>query len=326
MEKVIEVSNLSKHFKTYERASSGFLASFRRRYYTKTALSRVSFSIERGQIVALLGRNGSGKSTLIKILTGILYPDSGRVNVLGFDPWRERLKLAWKIGVVLGAHGQLYWNLPAYDTFEYMRRIYKVPKKEFDERLEYFIDALDLKNVYKRPVRTMSLGEQKKCNFVASMLHIPEVVLLDEPTIGIDIMSKAALKKTILEMREKYKTTFILTTHIVEDISTADRVIMLHKSKLVFDGTKEKLENMFGNKRIVEIKFIPDAELKFDFGKIIYAGEGVVKLEVDASILKNKRFIKTLSNENIIDYSVSVMNLSELLTKMYTKLEKRESR
>jgi len=326
MEKVIEVSNLSKYFKTYERASSGFLASFRRHYYTKTALSRVSFSIERGQIVALLGRNGSGKSTLIKILTGILYPDSGRVNVLGFDPWRERLKLAWKIGVVLGAHGQLYWNLPAYDTFEYMRRIYKVPKKEFDERLEYFIDALDLKNVYKRPVRTMSLGEQKKCNFVASMLHIPEVVLLDEPTIGIDIMSKAALKKTILDMREKYKTTFILTTHIVEDISTADRVIMLHKSKLVFDGTKEKLENMFGNKRIVEIKFIPDAELKFDFGKIIYAGEGVVKLEVDASILKNKRFIKTLSNENIIDYSVSVMNLSELLTKMYTKLEKRESR
>ena len=151
-----------KNFKTYERASSGFLASFRRHYYTKKALISGSFSISKGQIVALLGRNGSGKSTLIKILTGILYPDSGTVNVLGFNPWKERMKLAWSIGVVLGAHGRMYWNLPAYDTFEYMQKIYKVPEEEFKKRLAHFVDILDLKHIYKKPVRTMSLGEMMK--------------------------------------------------------------------------------------------------------------------------------------------------------------------
>jgi len=322
MEKVVEVANVSKSFKTYERASSGFLASFRRHYYTKKALTSVSFSIDKGQIVALLGRNGAGKSTLIKILTGILYPDSGTVNVLGFDPWKERMKLAWNIGVVLGAHGQMYWNLPAYDTFEYMRKIYKVPEKEFKKRLTYFVDLLDLKQVYKKPVRTMSLGEMMKCNFVASTLHMPKVVFLDEPTIGVDIMSKAALKKAMLEMRAKYGTTFILTTHIVEDISIADRVLMLHNGRLVFDGTKEKLEHMFGDKRVVEIRFIPDAKLNLDFGKVLYMGTGVAKLEVNASVLKSKRFISLLGSKNIIDYSVSSPGLSELLAKVYTKLEK----
>ena len=322
MEKVVEVANVSKSFKTYERASSGFLASFRRHYYTKKALISVSFSIGRGQIVALLGRNGAGKSTLIKILTGILYPDSGTVNVLGFNPWKERMKLAWNIGVVLGAHGQMYWNLPAYDTFEYMRKIYNVPEEEFKKRLAHFVDILDLKYIYKKPVRTMSLGEMMKCNFVASTLHMPQVVFLDEPTIGVDIMSKAALKNAMLEMRAKYGTTFILTTHIVEDISIADRVLMLHKGRLVFDGAKEKLEHMFGNKRVVEIKFTPDAKLNLDFGKVLYKGTGIARLEINASVLKSRRFISLLSSKSVIDYSVSAPGLSELLAKMYTKLEK----
>jgi len=322
MERVVEAVNVSKSFKTYERASSGFLASLRRHYYIKRALKSVSFSIDRGQIVALLGRNGSGKSTLIKILTGILYPDSGTANVLGFDPWKERMKLAWNIGVVLGAHGQMYWNLPAYDTFEYMRKIYKVPETDFKKRLAHFIEILDLKDVYKKPVRTMSLGEMMKCNFVASTLHMPQVVFLDEPTIGVDIMSKAALKKTMLEMREDYKTTFILTTHIVEDISIADRVIMLHKGRLVFDGTKEKLEHMFGNKRVVEIRFAPSAKPSLDFGKVLYMGTGIARIEVNARELKSRRFTGLLNSKGVIDYSVSEPGLSELLTKMYERLEK----
>jgi ABC-2 type transport system ATP-binding protein len=168
----------------------------------------------------------------------------------------------------------------------------------------------------------MSLGEMMKCNFVASTLHMPKVVFLDEPTIGVDIMSKAALKKAMLEMRAKYGTTFILTTHIVEDISIADRVLMLHNGRLVFDGTKEKLEHMFGDKRVVEIKFLPDAKLNLDFGKVLYRGADVARLEINANVLKSRRFINLLSNKSIIDYSVSAPSLNELLTKMYTKLEK----
>lgn len=327
MQNSIEVENLYKGFKTYETKKKGIMASFRRKYYIKKALKDVSLSIPEGSITALLGRNGSGKSTLIKLLTGILYPDSGSVRVLDFNPWEERMKLARNIGVVLGAHGQLYWNLPAYDTFKFMGHVYGIKQNDFEKRLNHLVDILNLKNVYRKPVRTMSLGEQMKCNFVASVLHMPKVVFLDEPTIGVDISSKAALRAALLEMRDAYKTTFLLTTHIVEDISIAERILLLENGRLEFDGSREKLEHLFGNKRIVELQFNENYPLKPErFGKILYQGKGYASIEVKADTLKNRRFIDLLSNGHILDYKVSELNLTTILSRVYEKFDTKRKR
>ncbi len=323
-EHVIEARSLSKSFRTYDIKGKGIFGSFRRKYYNKKALDGVNFSVDEGELIALLGRNGSGKSTLIKILTGILFPDTGNVSVLGFDPWEDRIRFAEHIGVVLGAHGQLFWNLPALDTFEFMRKIYHVPKTDYERRLNTFLDALDIRDVYKRQVRTLSLGEQMKCNFVASVLHRPRVVFLDEPTIGVDLLSKAALTKTIMEMNKKENTTFILTTHIVEDIAIAKRIMILNKGRFVFDGSREKLEGLFGEKVRIDLRMTTNVPGVYGrYGKIIERGHNYVKLDVSKKTLKKPEFIRLLSSRDVVDYRVSEIGLSNILSRLYTSMERK---
>jgi ABC-2 type transport system ATP-binding protein len=325
MEKyVIEVKDLRKRFKTYEVKDSGSFVSklFRKKKY-KNALSGVSFKIKEGEIVALLGRNGSGKSTLIKILSGILYPDSGEASVLGLEPCTERIKLASNLGVVLGAHGQLFWDLPALDAFNFMKGVYSIKDREFKKRLDYFLKILNLRKVYKRQVRTLSLGEQMKCNFVASVLHMPKIVFLDEPTIGVDIPSKTALRNAILAMRSQYNTTFILTTHIVEDIGIAERVILLSKGKLVFDGARKKLEGMFGDKRHVELHLSDSSKINYKkYGKVLEKKEDLIVLEVDKQTLKNRSFLSLLNSRNVLDYRVAEPGLNFILSKFYARMDR----
>ncbi|MCL4381075.1 MAG: ATP-binding cassette domain-containing protein [Candidatus Marsarchaeota archaeon] len=319
-ETILEVNNIHKKFKTYEAKSKGFLASLRRKYFWKFALNGVSFSVKKGEIVALLGKNGSGKSTLIKIILGIIYPDKGNVQLFNLDSWKYRQIISKDFGVVLGAHGQLYWNLPAIDTFKLMKSIYKINDRDFEERLKYFVKILHLQQVYKRQVRTMSLGEQMKCNFVASLLHIPKIVFLDEPTIGVDIISKLALKNLIREMQQKYKTTFILTTHIIEDIDIADRIIMMDRGKVIFNNKFEKLQYAFGNKRIIELYFKkPNAINYKNYGKVLKSDFNYIKLEVNAKTIKTNKFISILSDLNILDYKISEPGLNEIILKIYNK-------
>jgi ABC-2 type transport system ATP-binding protein len=318
MERLISVKGVKKDFKAYESRGSGIF-SFRRKSFIKHALRGVSFSVDKGEIVALLGKNGSGKSTLIKIMCGILYPTSGSARVLGFDPWEQRIDLARRMGVVLGAHGQLYWDLPALDTFNLMRSIYKIPRQDFSNRLDYLLDLLELRGVYKRQVRTLSLGEQMKCNFVASMLHAPELVILDEPTIGVDLPSKQALRTAILETRKEHGTTFLLTTHIVEDITMAERIIALDKGRVIFDGPKRKLETLFGNKKTVELEFgkTPDYLQYAKLGKVVEVEGNYIRMEVNPRTLTRKSFTRLLSKGDIVDYKVGEQGLSEILMRLY---------
>ncbi len=320
----VDVEDVGKWFKAHEvRRSGSIVTRLMRKTYFKRALNDVSFRIRPGEIVALLGRNGSGKSTLIKILSGILHADSGRVRVLGFEPWTQRIELAQQLGVVLGAHGQLFWNLPAVDAFEYMRGVYNIERNEYTRRMRYFLKILDLEHVYNRQVRTMSLGEQMKCNFMASVLHNPKIVFLDEPTIGVDLPSKIALRKTVTELQARYKTTFILTTHIVEDISIAQRVILLSKGKVVFDDTRPKLEAMFGDKRHVELHVSEPGKIRFSrFGRVLERDGTMVKLEVSKSKLKTKSFFALLNRREVLDYRVAEPGLNFILNKFYAKLDR----
>ncbi len=317
---IVEVRNVEKRFKTYDVKGSGFFASmFGRRYYVKRALKGVSFSIKEGDSVALLGKNGSGKSTIIKIMTGILYPDAGTVRVFGMDPWEMRKKVATNIGVVMGIHGQLYTDLPAIDTFGLMKSIYNIPDRQFNERLEYLLEVLELEKVYKRQVRTLSLGEQMKCNFVASLLHNPKIVFLDEPTIGVDLSSKASLRNAIDGIRKNNNTTFLLTTHMTEDIDVAERVIMLNEGKVIFDNSREKLLKLFGDKRVIEFYF--RNQVKRDayskFGKVLKYEPTYMKMEVEGKTLKENSFIKMLYDPNVIDYSVEQPNIGDVILKLY---------
>ena len=323
---IIKVDRVMKKYKVNESNSKkGFFNSFKRKKVIKVAVKNISLNIEKGSIVALLGKNGSGKSTLIKMMTGILYPDKGQIVVDGLSPYNDRKKLALKMGVVLGAHGQLYWNLPAIDTFNFMKSMYKIPEAEYRTRLKLYVKMLSLKDVYKKPVRTLSLGEQMKCNFVASMLHNPEIVFLDEPTIGVDLPSKSALKEAIVTAREKLGTTFLLTTHIVEDIEIADHVVVINKGRKEFDGTKKELEHIFGNNRIVEIYSTNIKQINFKrYGHIMSKTGDMVKIEVKPSMLKNKEFLNLLNSKHVFDYRVSEPHLSYVLSKLYKSFDKKE--
>ncbi len=323
---VIKVDRVMKKYKVSESNSKkGLFNSFKRKKVIKVAVRNISLNIKKGSIVALLGKNGSGKSTLIKMMTGILYSDKGRIIVDELSPYNDRKKLALKMGVVLGAHGQLYWNLPAIDTFNFMKSMYKIPEKEFEKRLKLYIKMLSLKDVYKKPVRTLSLGEQMKCNFVASMLHNPKIVFLDEPTIGVDLPSKFALKEAISIAREKLGTTFLLTTHIVEDIEIADHVIVINKGRKEFDGTKKELERIFGDNRIVEIYSTNLRQINFKrYGRIMQKTGDMAKIEVKPSMLKNKEFLKMLNSRHVFDYRVSEPHLSYVLSKLYKSFDKKK--
>jgi ABC-2 type transport system ATP-binding protein len=325
MRNVIEIMNVRKSFKTYEALETGFLSSFRRKKVIKRALRGVSFSIKKGSITALLGKNGSGKSTLIKMLCGIMYPDSGSISVLGLNPWEQRIELARRIGVVMGAHGQLYWNLPPIDTFNLMRRVYKIPLDDFKERLSSLIKMLELEEVYKRQVRTLSLGEQMKCNFVASVLHMPELIILDEPTIGVDLPSKQALRTAIESIKEERNTTFLLTTHIVEDLAMAEEIFVLDKGELIYGGSRKKLETFFGDKRTVEIEFENPEKLEkyARYGKIVKLESNYIEIEVEHSALTNSSFLKLLASDNIVDYCISERDLGPILLRLYSSRGKR---
>jgi ABC-2 type transport system ATP-binding protein len=324
-ETAISVENVSKEFVSYVAREGVFLAALRRERRAKKALKGISFEIKKGEIVALLGKNGSGKSTLIKIITGIIYPENGRTRVMGFDSWNDRMNASRRMGVVLGAHGQLFWNLPPKDTFSYIAKIYNVSEKDYKRRLEYFLDALDLREVYMRQVRELSLGEQMKCNFVASMLHLPDVVILDEPTIGVDLPSKSALRSTILDMNKRYNTTFLLTTHIVEDISIAKKIVMLDSGKVIFDGSRNDLESFFGDKRKVELTFEKEEskDIVKGLGKIVEFCGTYATLEVDRSVLKTTKFLNLLEKANVSDYTVYEPELGGIIERFYAAKGKR---
>ncbi|MCK7488135.1 MAG: ATP-binding cassette domain-containing protein [Bacillus subtilis] len=218
---IIRVENLTKKFTIYEKdpGLKGVLKSFiKAKKIIKTAVDNVSFSVNQGEIIGYIGPNGAGKSTTIKILTGILTPSSGSVVVDGLVPYLKRTQNAKKIGVVFGQRTQLWWDLPLNESFTVLKEIYQIPESEYKERLAYFDGLFGLHEFIKQPVRQLSLGQRMKADIVASLLHNPKLLFLDEPTIGLDVIAKENIRKTIHDINKKYNTTVILTTHDLADI------------------------------------------------------------------------------------------------------------
>ena len=255
---IIEVNELVKNFRTFRRRS-GLWGSFKdlvnRKYEIVKAVDHISFSVEPGEIVGYIGANGAGKSTTIKMLTGILVPTSGRVEVQGLVPYRNRYQHVKRIGVVFGQRSQLWWDIAVIEAFKLLQKIYEVPKADYQERLDKFTGILGLSDLLHIPVRKLSLGQRMRCDIAAALLHNPSILFLDEPTIGLDVAVKAAIRDFIKEANRDFGTTVILATHDLGDIEDlCRRVLMIDSGRLIFDGSLGTLTGMAPLDRRLAVK------------------------------------------------------------------------
>ena len=249
----IVAQGLGKTFRTFDRRL-GFLGSvqdiFSRRYRELKAVQDVSLTIPRGQIIGYIGPNGAGKSTTIKMLTGILRPTTGTVRVNGFDPHRQRAEYVRTVGAVFGQRSQLWWDLAVGESFELLRHLYDVPLADFQARLKRFDEVLELKEFLRTPVRKLSLGQRMKADLAASLLHNPPVLFLDEPTVGVDVVTKTRLRAFLRELNREQGTTILLTTHDMQDIETlSHRVLVIDHGRIMHDGALDALKSKYGARK-----------------------------------------------------------------------------
>ncbi len=254
----IEVKQISKSFRVAKKKSGlkeAFKSFIKREYQIVKAVEDVSFSIDEGEIVGYIGPNGAGKSTTIKILSGILTPDSGECQIAGMIPWKNRVKYVKNIGVVFGQKSQLWWDIPAEDTFDLLKDIYEIPDEEYQSKKNDLIKKLHLEDIINIPVRQLSLGQRMRCEIAAALLHHPKILFLDEPTIGLDAVSKQLVRDFIKKINRENHTTIILTTYDMSDItSLAKRIILIGNGKVLYDGSLKKLKNQYETKTTIMVK------------------------------------------------------------------------
>lgn len=248
---MITMENVCKTYKVSKRDagfSSAFKALFRKEYELIHALDGVSFTISDGEMVGYIGPNGAGKSSTIKILSGILTPEEGTCLINGLTPWKNRIEHVKNIGVVFGQRTQLWWDVPVMDSFELLKEIYRINEHIYRRNLEQLSDMLGLSDLLRTPTRQLSLGQRMRCEIAASLLHDPKILFLDEPTIGLDAVSKLAVRDFILKLNEEKKTTVILTTHDMQDIEAlTSRIILIGKGKILLDGTLADIREGFAS-------------------------------------------------------------------------------
>lgn len=320
---MIQVEGLNKSFMVPKRAAglkNGIKSLFHREYTVVEALKDVSFSIGEGEIVGYIGPNGAGKSTTIKVMSGILVPDSGSCRIMGCIPWQERIDYVRNIGVVFGQRSQLWWDVPVIDSFELLRDIYRIPFPEYRKNLEMLTETLDLAKIIHHPVRQLSLGQRMRCELAASLLHSPKLLFLDEPTIGLDAVSKVAVRRFIKKINREQKVTVILTTHDMHDIEAlTERILLIGKGRILYDGGLQELRNHFGSNKTITIDFaecnrFPDIQ----GATVISKAAERATLNVDTRQNDISQVITALSGRlDLLDVTVENPPIEELVVKLY---------
>jgi ABC-2 type transport system ATP-binding protein len=320
---MITVENLKKVYITYKRGHTfreTLKSLVKREKIPVQALKGISFTIEKGELLGLLGPNGAGKSTTIKILTGILFPTSGRVESYGYVPWKSRKKYVAHIGVVFGQKSQLVWDIPPLDSFYMNKAIYGIKHTEYSQRLQRMVNMLQADDIITKPTRQLSLGERMRCEFIMAMLHDPKIVFLDEPTIGLDVIAKEQIRAFIKEMNGR-GVTFILTTHDMDDVEhLARRVIVINHGEIVFDGGMGELKNHLGTKKLVRLATHQKLPLLSGRGveNVRLLGEYEAELELDLSKIELNGFIKTINEKNTIrDMAIHDPPIETVIKKLY---------
>jgi ABC-2 type transport system ATP-binding protein len=312
---LIDVRNVSRTFAVRRK-----VGRLRRVSETVTAVRNLSFSIERGEMVGYVGPNGAGKSTTIKMLTGILVPTGGDVTVAGLSPSRQRTELAGQIGVVFGQRTTLWWDLPLRDSFDLLRRIYRVPDDRFRANLATFLDLLDLGPLLDVPVRQLSLGQRMRGDIAAALLHDPDVVYLDEPTIGLDVVSKAQLREFLRATNRERGVTVLLTTHDLDDIERlCSRVMVIDHGSLVFDGALTALQSVAGARRMLVVDLAePGPALAID-GAVTERVDGPRQwLSFPFESSAAPIIAAVTSTHQIADLSILEPSIEDVITRIYS--------
>jgi len=266
VDRAVLVDHLVKDFEVTQK-EVGLVGSVRSLFSPKKkavrALKSVSFSIMQGELVGFIGPNGAGKTTTLKVLSGLLYPTSGLSQVLGYNPWDRKPDYLKKIALVMGQKNQLWWDLPAIETFELNRAIYEIPKRQYKETLDELVTLLDVGKLLKTQVRRLSLGQRMRLELIAALLHRPEVLFLDEPTIGLDILGQEKIRDFVYDYNRKFQATILLTSHNMEDlINLSRRVIVINEGRIIFDGALDELVNRFAKKKIITVYLNKEIDVK----------------------------------------------------------------
>ena len=319
---MITVEHISKSFRIARRSGGmkeAVKALWKRQYDTVRALDDISFAIGDGEMVGYIGPNGAGKSSTIKVLSGILTPDGGRCEIDGRCPWKERTRHVREIGVVFGQRSQLWWDVPVIDSFELLRDIYRVPQAEYRRNLDELVELLNLAQIVKTPTRQLSLGQRMRCEIAASLLHSPKILFLDEPTIGLDAVSKLAVRSFIRELNQRRGTTVLLTTHDMQDIEAlASRVILIGKGKILLDGALESLKKQFSGGKILRIEYQGGTPELLDGLCWQEKGENHGVLLLTPELLSVSEAISSLSAQvELRDVSVEETPIDEIVANLY---------
>lgn len=321
----ITVSKLKKDFKIKEK-EAGFLGSLKALIRPKTklvtAVDNISFNVKEGEILAFIGPNGAGKSTTIKMLTGILHPESGKAKVLNYNPWTQRKDLAFKIGSVFGQKPQLWYHLPAIDTFNLFSKIYELDKEAYEKRLDYLVKTFELEELLQIPVRKLSLGQRMRCEIAAALLHKPKILFLDEPTIGLDIVAKQKMRELIKELNRKEKMTIFLTSHDTQDIEhLCRRIIIINHGKIIYDGSVADLHKRFLQNKVISVKFEePVKTIQIPGIKILKMNKYAVDLEVNTRTKSVMEIVDMLMKKyKIADINISDPPIEEIISLIYKR-------
>lgn len=326
MANVIDVKNLSKSYRVSVR-EPGLTASlkslFSKQFRMVEAVKGVGFQIKQGEMVGFIGPNGAGKTTTLKMLAGLLYPTSGTANVLGFVPWKRQPEYLSRISMVLGNKSQMLWDIPPLDTFEVLRQIYRVPQKHYQETLDELVDLLDMVDLLKKPVRNFSLGERMKCELVAGLLHQPEVMFLDEPTLGLDVSMQNRLRKFLREYNSRNGVTVMLTSHYMADVmALSSRVILIHKGILLYDGNLQGLSDRLAPFKLIKITLANDMTTsKID--RDLLLGYEVLENENNKITIRTNRedtpivTSEILNNLPVVDLSVENPPIEAVIDQIY---------
>ncbi len=324
MPPIVEVQGLTKVFRVVKKQPGvvgAFRSLFRREYREITAVDHISFTIEAGERVGFLGPNGAGKTTTLKMLSGILFPTSGSASVLGFNPTDRNPQMLRQLSLVMGNKMQLWWDLPAWDGFLVLKEIYDVPDSEFTRRVEGLIEALEITDKVHTQVRRLSLGERMKCELVAALLHDPRLVFLDEPTLGLDVVSQKRIREFLRQYNEESGATLLLTSHYMQDVAeVCDRVIVIDHGRIAFDGSLSDLVKRFSSTKVLKIVLnrpVQESELR-KYGDVLTCTEYQVVLEVERERVTSIA-AAILAEQPVEDLTVEEVGIDEIIRRLFAE-------